>query len=100
VTSPAAPTPGAAAVADDALLRELAELVVASLNLEVVPADIEPDAPLYGDGLGLDSIDILELALVVSKRYGLQLRADHDDNTRIFSSLRTLAGHIAAQRTL
>ena len=99
MTGPAAPIPGAA-LADDALLRELAELVVASLNLEVAAAEIEPDLPLYGDGLGLDSIDILELALVVSKRYGLQLRADQDDNTRIFSSLRTLAGHIAAQRTL
>lgn len=96
----AAPISGAGTVADDELLRELAELVIAALNLEVAPGDIEPDAPLYGDGLGLDSIDILELALVVSKRYGLQLRADHDDNTRIFSSLRTLAGHIAAQRTL
>ena len=100
MTGPTAPISGAGAVADDALLRELAELVAASLNLEVAAADIEPDAPLYGDGLGLDSIDILEVALVVSKRYGLQLRADHDDNTRIFSSLRTLAGHIAAQRTL
>ena len=96
----AAPISGAGAVADDELLREVAELVVAALNLEVAAGDIEPDAPLYGDGLGLDSIDILELALVVSKRYGLQLRADHDDNTRIFSSLRTLAGHIAAQRSL
>lgn len=99
MTAPAAIS-GAAAVPDHSLLRELAELVVAALNLEVAAADIEPDAPLYGDGLGLDSIDILELALVVSKRYGLQLRADHDDNTRIFSTLRTLAGHIAAQRTL
>lgn len=99
MSGPAAPVSGAGAVADDALLRELAELVVASLNLEVIPAEIEPDTPLYGDGLGLDSIDILEVALVVSKRYGLQLRADHDDNTRIFASLRTLAGHIAAQRT-
>lgn len=99
MTAPAAIS-GAAAVPDHSLLRELAELVVAALNLEVAAADIEPDAPLYGDGLGLDSIDILELALVVSKRYGLQLRADHDDNTRIFSTLRTLASHIAAQRTL
>lgn len=86
--------------ADETLLREVAELVVTALNLETAAADIVADEPLYGDGLGLDSIDILEVALVVSKRYGLQLRADHDDNTRIFSSLRTLAGHIASQRTL
>ena len=87
-------------VADEALLRELAQLVVSSLNLEADPAGIDPDEALYGDGLGLDSIDILEIALVVAKQYGLQLRADHEDNTRIFTSLRTLAEHIAAQRTL
>jgi len=89
-----------AAPADEALLREVAQLVVSSLNLEVEPAGIDADAPLYGDGLGLDSIDILEVALVVSKKYGLQLRADHEDNTKIFSSLRSLANHIASQRTV
>ncbi len=87
-------------VASDALLAEVADLVVKSLNLEITPAEIQPDDPLYGEGLGLDSIDILEVALVVSKKYGLQLRADHEDNTKIFSSLRSLADHIAAQRTL
>ncbi len=101
MTEPANPPSSAAGqTADDALLHELAGLVVSSLNLELAAADIQPDEPLYGDGLGLDSIDILEVALVVSKRYGLQLKADHDDNTRIFSSLRTLADHIAANRTL
>ena len=87
-------------VASDALVAEVAELVVAALNLETAAADIVPDEPLYGDGLGLDSIDILEVALVVSKKYGLQLRADHEDNTKIFTSLRSLANHIASQRTL
>ncbi len=86
--------------ADSSLLLELAELVVSSLNLEVSAAEIQPDEPLYGDGLGLDSIDILEIALVVSKRYGLQLRADGEDNHAIFHSLRTLGDHIAAHRTL
>lgn len=76
------------------LQREVAELIVQALNLELAPADIQPDEPLYGDGLGLDSIDILEIALVISKRYGLQLRADNDDNQRIFSSLRSLADYI------
>lgn len=85
--------------ADEALLREVAELVVSALNLEVSAGDVKPDEPLYGDGLGLDSIDILEIALVVSKRYGLQLRADHEDNHAIFHSLRSLGDHIAAQRT-
>ena len=80
-------------------MREVAELVVTSLNLDTVAADIQPDEPLYGDGLGLDSIDILEIALVLSKRYGLQLRADHEDNTAIFKSLRSLSEHIALQRT-
>jgi acyl carrier protein len=91
--------PGGASAADAVLMLEVAELVVSSLNLETPAADIKPDDPLYGDGLGLDSIDILEIALVVSKRYGLQLRADHEDNTAIFQSLRSLSDHIALQRT-
>ncbi len=82
-----------------ALMREVAELMVSALNLETPAADIPPDAPLYGDGLGLDSIDILEVSLVISQKYGLQLRADHEDNGEIFRSLRTLSEHIAAQRT-
>jgi acyl carrier protein len=84
---------------DVALQNEVAELIVQALNLEVQPREINADDPLYGDGLGLDSIDILEVALVVSKRYGLQLRADNDDNHRIFSSLRSLTEYIAAQRS-
>jgi acyl carrier protein len=67
--------------------------------LEVAPEEIEPDAPLYGTGLGLDSIDILEVALLVSKQYGIQLRADSQENQQIFRSLRHLAEYIAAQRT-
>jgi acyl carrier protein len=79
--------------------RELAELIVAALNLEgVAPADIDPQAPLFKTGLGLDSIDALELALEISKRYGFQLRSDDENNIRIFSSLRSLAGHIAQHR--
>ena len=85
--------------ADAALLLEVAELVVTALNLEVAPADVQADEPLYGDGLGLDSIDILEIALVVSKQYGLQLRADQDDNHAIFHSLRSLSDHIAVHRS-
>ena len=81
------------------LQREVAELMIECLNLEVTADQITPDAPLYGDGLGLDSIDVLEVALVVSKRYGLQLRADSADNQHIFSSLRSLTDYLAAQRT-
>ena len=87
------------ASSDVALQREVAELIVQALNLDVGAAEIQADEPLYGDGLGLDSIDILEVALVVSKRYGLQLRADSDDNHRIFSSLRSLADYISAKRS-
>jgi acyl carrier protein len=83
----------------DALLPEVAELIVTALNLDMAAADIEADAPLFGDGLGLDSIDVLEIALVISKRYGFQLKSDNEDNVRIFSSLRTLATHIASQRS-
>lgn len=82
------------------LQREVAELMVECLNLEVTADQILPDAPLYGEGLGLDSIDVLEVALVVSKRYGLQLRSDGADNRHIFSSLRSLSDYIATQRTL
>lgn len=81
------------------LQREVAELMVECLNLEVTADQITPDAPLYGDGLGLDSIDVLEVALAVSKRYGLQLRADSAGNQHIFSSLRSLSDYIATQRT-
>jgi acyl carrier protein len=88
-----------AAPSATALVREVAGLLVKALNLEVAPADIDPDEPLYGEGLGLDSIDILEIALVVSKQYGVQLRADSEDNERIFGSLRQLAEYITAHRT-
>lgn len=84
---------------DPALERELAEVLVSSLNLEVAPEEIDPVAPLYGEGLGLDSIDILEIALVASKRYGIELRADDENNKAIFASLRSLAAHIQAHRT-
>jgi acyl carrier protein len=84
---------------DQALQSEVAGLIVTALNLDIGPRDIQPDAPLYGEGLGLDSIDILEVALVVSKQYGFSLRADSADNARIFSSLAGLTRHIAAHRT-
>jgi acyl carrier protein len=81
--------------------RELAELLVESLNLDGVdPAGIDPEAPLFGAGLGLDSIDALELALAISKKYGFQLRSDNDDNRRIFASLRALSAHVEQHRTV
>ena len=83
----------------DALLPEVAALIVEALNLEMAPEEIDPDAPLFGEGLGLDSIDVLEIALVISKHYGFQLRSDNADNVRIFASLRALTAYIASQRT-
>lgn len=75
--------------------HELAALLVESLNLDGVdPAGIDPEAPLFNAGLGLDSIDALELALAISKKYGFQLRSDNDDNKRIFGSLRALSAHV------
>jgi acyl carrier protein len=81
--------------------RELADLLVDSLNLEDVdPASIDPEAPLFNSGLGLDSIDALELALAISKKYSFQLRSDNDDNRQIFSSLRALSAHIEQHRVV
>jgi acyl carrier protein len=78
---------------------ELARLIVTTLKLEIQPEEISPTAPLYGDGLGLDSIDVLEIALAISKTYGVKLRSDNKNNTQIFSSLRSLSQHIHAHRT-
>lgn len=78
--------------------REVAALLVEALNLDISADSIDPQAPLYGEGLGLDSIDILEVALVVSQRYGFQLRSDDEDNIRIFTSLTSLTEHITTHR--
>jgi acyl carrier protein len=77
--------------------RELASLIVESLNLEGVVADqIDPAAPLFGVGLGLDSLDMLEISLVIQQRYGVRLKADDPQNEQIFSSLQSLAAHVGA----
>jgi acyl carrier protein len=92
-------TQNATPEAVEALLPEVAALIVEALNLEVKPEEIDADAPLFGEGLDLDSIDVLEIALVISKKYGFQMRSDDQDNERIFASLRALTAHIASQRT-
>lgn len=81
------------------LEHEVGQLIIDTLNLEdIAVADIEVEAPLFREGLGLDSIDALELALAISRQYGFQLRSDDENNAHIFSSLRALAAHIAAHR--
>lgn len=80
--------------------QELAQHIISALNLDISPAEIDPVAPLYGDeGLGIDSIDVLEISLVVTKQYGVHLRSDDGNNAKIFASLRNLANHIQQNRT-
>lgn len=78
---------------------ELATLIVSTLSLDMPADQIDPHAPLFGEGLGLDSIDALEIALAVSRAYGFELRSDDQQNQRIFHSLDSLARHVAEHRT-
>jgi len=79
--------------------QALAALIVTSLQLEVAAEAIGPNEPLFGEGLGLDSIDALELALAISRAHGFELRSDDERNKRIFADLRSLSAHIEAHRT-
>ncbi|MGC3972874.1 MAG: phosphopantetheine-binding protein [Nitrospira sp.] len=81
--------------ANGALEQELATLIVEALRLEVLPENIDPSSALFGEGLGLDSIDMLEIALLLSKRYGVELRSE---NKAALASLRALASHISQHR--
>ncbi|WP_321842961.1 phosphopantetheine-binding protein [Paraburkholderia bannensis] len=82
------------------LEHELATLIVGELNLEDVSIDdVSAETPLYGEGFGLDSIDILEIALLISKKYGFELRSDNPDNEKIFATLGALAAYVEAHRT-
>ena len=81
------------------LEQEVAGLIVETLNLEdVAPEDIAPEAPLFNEGLGLDSIDALELSLGISMKYGFQIKSGDSNNARIFSNLRSLSQHIENHR--
>jgi acyl carrier protein len=80
-------------------LLEVAQLIVETLHLEQAAADIDPDDRLFGEGLGLDSIDALELALAISQTYGFELKSDDGRNREIFASLRNLTLHIETNRT-
>ena len=83
---------------DRAFELEIARLISSVVNLDIAPEQIDPAAPLFGEGLGLDSIDLLEIALTISQTYGFSLRSDDPDNRRIFASLRAFAAHIAQHR--
>lgn len=79
---------------------EVAAMIIETLVLEdITEEDIDPKAPLFGDGLGLDSIDALELSFAIAQRYGVKLRSDDEDNQQIFSSLEALSHHISETRT-
>ena len=79
--------------------QDLAQLIVESLNLDgVSPGEIDPEARLFGEGLGLDSLDMLELSMSVEQKYGVKLRSDDPDNAKIFGSLRSLSQHIQSHR--
>ena len=79
---------------------EVATVIVSVLELELAAGDIDPTEPLFFDGLGLDSIDALELALEFSERYGLEIKTDHEKNEEVLANLRTLARHIEQNRTI
>lgn len=77
---------------------EIARLIAEVVNLECPPEQVDPTEALFGEGLALDSIDLLEVALAVSQKYGFSLRSDDPDNRRIFASLRAFSAHIAQHR--
>ena len=82
-----------------ALYLEIKNLIISTLNLDdLTPDDIDINAPLFGDGLGLDSIDALELGLAVKNEYGIVLSAESEEMRQHFFSVPTLASYIAAQR--
>ena len=79
--------------------HELATLIVTALDLDVKPDEIPADGPLFGDGLGLDSIDALEISLEIAKKYGVEIKAEDERNQQIFSSLRSLAAFVGQNST-
>jgi acyl carrier protein len=84
---------------NEALEKELKDLIVEALMLDdVTPAEIESEAPLFVEGLGLDSIDALEMAIAIDKKYGVKIKAEDEGTRDIFRSVRSLAAHIDANR--
>ena len=84
----------------EVLHESVKRLIVEALMLEdLEPTEIEDEAPLFGDGLGLDSIDALELAIAIDKKFGVKIEAEDERNKEIFRSVASLARHIAANKT-
>ena len=82
------------------MISELKTLLISELNLEdIKPEDIDPNAPLFRDGLGLDSIDALELAVILDKKYGIKIVSSDERNNQTFSSLGALADFVSSNRT-
>ena len=85
---------------NNSLEQDIKALIVTTMSLEDVAADdIDTEAPLFNEGLGLDSIDALELGLALQKRYGVTLAADSEETRRHFASVRSLAAFVAASRS-
>ena len=83
----------------DELKQEIKELIISSLELEdVKPKKIKDDAPNFGTGLGLDSIDALELGVAIKKKFGVKLSAENEDSKKHFASVNALAEFISANR--
>ena len=81
------------------IVEKLKETVVSSLDLEdLAPSDIETDAPLFGEGLGLDSIDALELGMAVKKAFGITFASDPAENKKIFHSVASLADYVMSRK--
>ena len=84
---------------DEGLEADLKKLIVEALVLEdIAPEEIDTDAPLFVEGLGLDSIDALELAMALEERYGVKIEDDPDENRRIFASVKSLADFVTSQQ--
>mgnify|MGYP000273453143 CR=1 FL=1 len=84
----------------DALIAELKTLIIEGLHLEdITTEEIMPDEPLFGEGLGLDSIDALEIAVLLDRQYGVKITSEDERNQEIFASLNSLAQFIAENKT-
>ena len=84
----------------DELISEIKALLIDGLHLEDIEAeDIDSDAPLFGEGLGLDSIDALEIAVLLDRKYGVRITSEDDRNQEIFASLNSLVDFVASNRT-